>query len=173
MKTKLNLIAVVILTSAFSSAAQTGSTFDLSHNVVAGGGGMQSAGGNFKVDGTVGQPLAGTVSTGTQFNLHGGFWFANPLAPTAASVSAGGRVSSLQGAVLRRVRVILTDTTSGVVKSAQVNPFGYYRFDDLETGRVYIVRAESRNFTFTPEMQVFTLLDGRDDIDFTAVRTEP
>ena len=46
MKTKLYSIVIYVLLGAFSAAAQTGGTYDLSHNVVAGGGEMQSTGGS-------------------------------------------------------------------------------------------------------------------------------
>src|SRR2546422_1327220 len=52
---------------------QTSAQFDLSRNVIAGGGGSSSAG-NFKVEGTVGQAAAGTTSSGGQFTATGGFW---------------------------------------------------------------------------------------------------
>src|SRR6476646_3864559 len=42
---------------------QTSAQFDLSRNVIAGGGGT-SNGGNFKLEGTVGQSVAGTTSLG-------------------------------------------------------------------------------------------------------------
>lgn len=47
--------------------------FDLSWHTVDGGGGMNSAGSDFKLSGTIGQPDAG-VLTGGDFELTGGFW---------------------------------------------------------------------------------------------------
>src|SRR5215213_1084650 len=133
MKFQTNLsIAFLLFTLPIGVFAQTGGNFDLSHNVIAGGGGMQSAGGNFKVDGTVGQAIAGTLSTGSGYKLHGGFWFAPPLAPTAALVSITGRVNNLRGGIVRRVRLVLTDSTSGEIRTAQTSSFGYYRFEELE-----------------------------------------
>ena len=52
---------------------QTGGSFDLSRNVIAGGGGT-SANGNLRVDGTVGQPAAGTTVSNGQFSQTGGLW---------------------------------------------------------------------------------------------------
>ena len=173
MKTRIFSIAVTFVLGAFSIAAQTSGAYDLSHNTLAGGGEMQSAGDRFRVDGTVGQRLAGSVSTGSQFSLHGGFWFRNQLAPTAAQVTIGGRVNNTRGGVVRRVRITLTEAASGTVKTTLTNQFGYYRFEGVEVGRIYIVRAESRNFTFTPEMHVFSLVDERLDLDFTAVGNQP
>ena len=171
MKTRVLLIALSMLLGAALTRAQSGGGYDLSHNVISGGGEMRSAGGNFEVGGTIGQAIAGTTSNGGIYGLHGGFWFPVALAPTAANVMLTGRVLDLNGGNVRRVRVVLTDTTSGEIRTAQTNPFGYYRFDGVEVGRVYIVRAESRVFQFTPDSYVFSLVDARDDLDFTVIET--
>src|SRR3989440_289267 len=52
---------------------QAGPQFDLSRNVIAGGGGT-SAGGNIGLSGTNGQASAGTTSSAGQFTVTGGFW---------------------------------------------------------------------------------------------------
>lgn len=54
-------------------APQSGGQFDLSRNVIAGGGGT-SNGGSFKLEGTVGQSVAGTTSVGGSYSGTGGFW---------------------------------------------------------------------------------------------------
>ena len=51
---------------------QSSAQFDLSRNVIAGGGGSSSAG-NFKIEGTIGQGAAGTLMSNGQFSLTGGF----------------------------------------------------------------------------------------------------
>src|SRR5688500_19666884 len=48
--------------------AQSGGQFTITKSVIAGGGGRAS-GGTFTVDGTIGQPVAGTNSTGGTFSL--------------------------------------------------------------------------------------------------------
>ena len=53
--------------------AQSGGGYDLRRNVVAGGG-TSSTGGSMKVTGTIGQPAAGTVTSGGSFTQVGGFW---------------------------------------------------------------------------------------------------
>lgn len=54
--------------------AQSGGAFDLSWSTIDGGGGT-SAGGQFSLSGTIGQPDAGAAAlTGGQFSLTGGFW---------------------------------------------------------------------------------------------------
>lgn len=58
--------------SAVQPMPQASGAFDLSTSVIAGGGGS-SSGGVFRVDGTVGQPAAGTTQSGGQFSLTTGF----------------------------------------------------------------------------------------------------
>ena len=55
--------------------AQLGGTFAIKRNVVGGGTAEQNAGGQFKLNGIVGQQAANIV-TSTQFSAVGGFWAA-------------------------------------------------------------------------------------------------
>ena len=167
----LSIAFVISLGFTLAARAQSNAVYDLSHNVVSGGG-SESGNALFSLEGTVGQAVAGVTSGNALFGLHGGFWSPPPLAPTASSVSVAGRVNDLNGGGnLRRVKILLTDSATGALRTAQPNQFGYYRFDNVEVGRVYLVRAESANFQFTPDTHVFTLRDARDDLDFTALRT--
>jgi len=157
--------------------AQAGETYDLSHNVVAGGG-EKSTSALYKVEGTIGQSAAGTVSNGTnaatntQHSLRGGFWAFESIAPTVAAVSIGGRVLNFSGGTVSNVRISLFDASSGTERTALTNPFGHYRFEEVGVGRVYILRAESKKFTFMPEIHVLQLMDAREDLDFTAVESD-
>lgn len=54
------------------SLAQTGGPYDLRWHTIDGGGGGGS-GGPYRLDGTIGQPDAGTMS-GADYLLQGGFW---------------------------------------------------------------------------------------------------
>jgi hypothetical protein len=67
-------VAVVVLLGAVATAvlAQTGGDYDLSWSTVDGGGGS-SSGGEYVLDGTIGQPDAGAM-TGAGYSLQGGFW---------------------------------------------------------------------------------------------------
>ncbi|HEX8247957.1 MAG TPA: carboxypeptidase-like regulatory domain-containing protein [Pyrinomonadaceae bacterium] len=172
------IIFALLLSGSRDILAQTsGTTYNLSHSVIAGGG-EKSTGAAYQVEGTIGQAVAGTISTGTNpatnapYSLRGGFWAFVQLAPTAATVSLSGRVFSGRGAgIIRRVRIVLIDDT-GIEHTAQTNGFGYYRFDDLEIGKFYIVRAESLNFVFTPASYGFVLMEERGDVNFTGLRLQ-
>ena len=72
------LAAALFVTSALgvAHAASRGPLFDLSWHTVDGGGGTFSTGGGFTLGGTAGQPDAGPVMNGGEFQLVGGFWAA-------------------------------------------------------------------------------------------------
>lgn len=80
---------------------QSGGSFEIRKSVIAGGGG-RSAGGAFVADGTVGQSVAGTTSTGGTFSIGGGFWGTDgaggtptpTMTPTATPTPGGGGFES-------------------------------------------------------------------------------
>ena len=72
------------------------------------------------------------------------------LAPTAASVSVSGRVFAGKSG-LTNAFVTLTDS-SGNARTARTSAFGYYRFDDVEVGRTYILSVQSKRFQFPTQV---------------------
>ena len=151
-----------------SASAQTGGTYDLSHNVIAGGG-SQSTGGSYTVDGTIGQNLAGTVSTGGAYSLRGGFWAFQALAPTAAGASISGRIRDANGRGIRNVKLVLTSPETGNVRQIFSSTFGYYRFEEVAVGQTYILTVSAKRFTFEPDTRAITLLDDLANEDFSAL----
>lgn len=147
-----------VFSAIFTATAQTNPPFDLSHSVIASGGGSNSTGSSggqtFRVDGTVGQNLAGSISTGSngqggQFVMHGGFWVPGSFGPTAARVSISGRVTALNGRPVSRAFVQILDA-SGVQRSVFTNVFGRFRFEGIEAGQTYIVDVRHRTLRFAP-----------------------
>lgn len=168
---KLRSVIFLICLMQIVAAAQSGGNYQITQSVIASGG-TNSAGGGYVIGGAIGQPLAGTRSAGGNFNVSGGFLAGGQLAPTAAQVSISGRVFSGKGAgIIRRVRISLLDTTTAIERTTQTNHFGFYRFDELEIGRLYIVRAQSNDYTFTPNNYILELLEDREDVNFTGGRT--
>lgn len=169
------LTAAVLIFSAQLISAQTGGNYAFTQSVVASGGGQQTAGGSFALDGTIGQSLAGTLSTaasgaGNQYAVRGGFWATEALAPTAANVSVSGRVKIGKRGIIRRVRIILTDAFTGITRSTLTDQFGSYRFEELEAGHFYILEATSKNFVFTPASHSFPLLENLEEVNFIGAR---
>ena len=87
------------------------------------------------------------------------------LAPTAASVSVGGRVLDNIGRGISKAVVQITDQ-NGITNSVRTNQFGYYRFDDVEAGEVYTVNARHKRYRFSP--QVVSIQDSLTNLNLTA-----
>lgn len=100
---------------------------------------------------------------------HGrGMWeiAAAPLAPTAASVSVGGRVLTDRGKGLINATVVLTDM-NGFSRAARTSSLGYYRFDDVTVGETYILSVKSKRYSFAP--QVIGITEELSGLNFVAV----
>ena len=157
---------------AISCAAQTGGPYELSHSVIATGGGSNSSGGAAVVSGTVGQPSAGTISTGGAYSIRGGFWAFDSLAPTAAPVNISGRVLIDNTKIgVARITISLQDLSTGLIRTTVTNPLGYYRFEEVEMG-LYLIRASSRDYQFDPPQQTISLNDDIGSLDFSATSIE-
>ncbi|MGB7068760.1 MAG: carboxypeptidase-like regulatory domain-containing protein [Pyrinomonadaceae bacterium] len=168
MKFKLSKVLAALVAVSAVATAQTGGTYDLSHNVIAGGG-SKSTGNLFILEGTAGQNAAGTVSTGNGFSLRGGFWASVPLAPTAASASISGQVRTTNGNGIRNARLELTNAVTGQKFQTVTGSFGRYRFGDLTVGQTYFITIGANRFTFESSARVISLLDDLAAVDFVAV----
>lgn len=70
------------------------------------------------------------------------------VAPSAASATLSGRVMDHNGRAISRATISVMDTT-GQVRRATTNTFGYYSIKDLTAGQFYVVSASARGFTFS------------------------
>jgi len=91
--------------------------------------------------------------------------FEAPLGTTAATVSVSGRVVTAQGRGIRNVVITMMDS-SGNTRTAISTAFGYYRFEEVEAGQVYIFTARGKRFSFEQNTQVHTILEEINDINF-------
>ncbi len=89
------------------------------------------------------------------------------LNPTAANVSVSGRVLSSNGSGIANVTVSMTDT-NGSVRTARSGSFGWYRFDDVEAGRSYVVSVSSKRHTFQPPSIFISVEDELTEVNFVA-----
>jgi Carboxypeptidase regulatory-like domain/Reeler domain len=88
-----------------------------------------------------------------------------PFAPTAADASIHGRLLTPTGRGLSNAFITLTDTNSGEVRTVRSTSFGYFNFNQLESGDFYILSVQSKRYTF--ENRSFTLNDNIDDLVLT------
>ncbi|HEX8738212.1 MAG TPA: carboxypeptidase-like regulatory domain-containing protein [Pyrinomonadaceae bacterium] len=82
---------------------------------------------------------------------------------TAASVSVSGRLIAPNSRGVAGARVTMTGA-DGVPRRALTNPFGYYRFDNVQVGETYIFAVESKQYSFAP--QTVYVGEELNDLDF-------
>ena len=90
------------------------------------------------------------------------------FAPTAASVSIGGRVLSADGQSINRVVVTLTNS-NGNLRQTVTNSFGYYNFSEVGSGETYIVSVRHKKINFSPSSRVISLMENVENVNFTAL----
>ena len=154
---RTNVRIVLPFLAAALLATSVGAQVDdykIERYVIANGGGNSASAGT-EVTGTSGQQAAGTRMTGGNFVLDSGFWSPTAAAATASSVAVSGRVTTSSGRAIRGGTVKLTDE-QGAVRSVATTPGGYFRFEDVEAGRMYIVTAASGRLQFEPSVIVVT-----------------
>lgn len=163
----LNLFLMIVSASAQVSS---GGVYTLNQTVIANGGGTSSnaPSNNYKVEGTAGQSAAGTFAVGGSYTARSGFWAPNPFAPATVGASISGRVLDLNGAGLPKVIVTLLGGALLVPLTARTSSFGYFKFDDVEAGQVYIISVQSKRFGFGQNSQIISLQEDVTGIIFQA-----
>lgn len=99
------------------------------------------------------------------------FALATNLTPTAAEVSVSGRVLTSDGRGLRNSFLTLT-RSDGSVKTAMSNPFGYFRFTEVEAGDTYVLNVRGKGVRFVNDTQVLSVSDEITDLVFMALPEE-
>lgn len=70
---------------------------------------------------------------------------------SSANVPVGGRVLTASGQPVSKASITLTDA-NGITRTALSNPFGYYRFDDIEVGQTYFLAVSAKGFSFNTQV---------------------
>ncbi|NNE65618.1 MAG: carboxypeptidase regulatory-like domain-containing protein [Pyrinomonadaceae bacterium] len=87
---------------------------------------------------------------------------------TAATVSAGGRVMTAEGNGISRARVTATDVNTLQTRFAVTNQFGYFSFDELDAGQVFLFSVSHRKFDFTNHTQAVQMNESTKGLIFYA-----
>lgn len=78
-----------------------------------------------------------------------------------------GRITTPQNRPAGRVILSLTDS-EGNVRWTLTNPFGYYRFPDVETWKTYTIRLQSKRFTFASMERSVDFTEANPDVNFVS-----
>lgn len=87
------------------------------------------------------------------------------LPPTAATALVNGRVLTANGRGLYNARVTMTNM-SGQTRYSVTNPFGFYRFMEVQAGETYVFEVKDKRYVFSP--QVLTIIDDIHEVNFIA-----
>lgn len=172
MKTTIRFMvtAAIAVTLCFvaTADAQVASNppYTLEQSVIATGGGT-NAGNVYKIEGTIGQPVAGTSSTNGSFTMRGGFFTPAPFAPTAALAKISGRVLTADGRGIRNVSITMT-SPDGSLRMAFSSSFGHFTFENVPVGEVYVLTVRAKQFQFSQNTQAVSLSEDLTDINFIA-----
>lgn len=93
------------------------------------------------------------------------FVVAEKLAPTSATANIGGRVLTFKGRGISKVRVSINNQ-NGETRSAITNSFGYYRFNEVTVGEIYVISAFHKQYQFNSK--ILTVLEDIQNADLTA-----
>ena len=104
------------------------------------------------------------IPTGTSFDI-GADEITQP--PTAAAVSIVGQVKLSNGRGIVGVRVQLTDA-NGERRFATSSLGGYYRFDNVPAGAIYVINATSKRFVFRKATQTLNAINDVNTVNFIA-----
>lgn len=92
-----------------------------------------------------------------------------PGGPTAADGIVSGRVLDANGFGISRIQLRLIDGETGELRTALTNPFGYYTFQEVETGRLYVITVAHKRYRFDEMQRVISLGESALNVDFTAL----
>lgn len=174
MKTASRFIvtAAIVVTSFVASTASAQVTgnppYTLEQSVISSGGGTSAGTGNvYKIEGAIGQPVAGTNSTNASFSIRGGFFTPAPFAPTVGLATISGRILTADGRGIRNVSITMSGAV-GEVRMAFSSSFGYFTFENVPVGEIYILTARAKQFQFSQSSQAVSVLEDVSDINFIA-----
>lgn len=86
------------------------------------------------------------------------------LIPTAGTATVSGRVTNGKSGV-PNAQVFITGQ-NGTLKTTTTNSLGYFSFDEIEVGQIYIVSATSKRFQFNS--RVVNVMDEVSDLELIA-----
>ncbi len=108
------------------------------------------------------RPLANTTISG---------WGIDLMAPTAASSNISGRIATENGRGISNATVELSDSSGNKMGQVVTGPFGYYTFENVESGRTYVVTVRSGRYDFAIATKLITVTSDVGDLNFVGSQT--
>jgi hypothetical protein len=87
---------------------------------------------------------------------------------SAATVTVSGRVTNASGYGIGGVTVSIDGGSLSEAMYARTSPFGYYTFEGIPAGQVYILTVSSKQYTFNPPNRAITVQEDVGNADFVA-----
>lgn len=96
------------------------------------------------------------------------FCFEPFTVPSSGEATISGRALTSDGRGISSVRMSLTDLSTGEVRYAMTNPFGYYTFTEVDVANLYMVSALHKRYTFINNDRTINVEDSIIGLDFVA-----
>lgn len=88
--------------------------------------------------------------------------------PSSGEATVSGRALTSAGRGISGVRMEVIDLSTGEVRYATTNPFGYYTFTEIDVANLYLVRAAHKRHTFINNDRTINVEDSIFGLDFVA-----
>lgn len=87
---------------------------------------------------------------------------------TAADGTISGRTIKMDGTGIASARVEVLNLSTGEIRYAVTNPFGYYTFQEIETNDLYMVTVSHKRHQFANPQRMINFDGDLVDLDFVA-----
>ena len=85
-----------------------------------------------------------------------------------ANVTITGRAKTPAGRPIKAAMITLRDAdTNQLVRSTYTSLFGYYRLEQVETGRLYVLAVWHKRYLFVLPAHLLEINEDRNGVDFT------
>lgn len=94
------------------------------------------------------------------------FCFEPFTVPSSGDATVSGRALTSAGRGISGVKMEIINLSTGEVRYANTNPFGYYTFNEIDVANLYMVRASHKRHTFINNDRTVNVDDSIIGLDF-------
>ncbi len=87
------------------------------------------------------------------------------LGVTSSGVRISGYALNFRGRGIENLSVTMTDS-GGTTRTVNTDASGFYHFDDIESGGMYVVAAEDKSNSFVRQTYVLNVVEDVEDVNF-------